>query len=417
MPSRRGKQKPAKRVVALERVCCFGIKMDASESQSAQLTAMRTTEFKLYPSKSQAKKLDEWMSHCCFLFNKFLDQRKKAYSRRKESISYNDQCKTLTEWRRASESTRSVPADFQRDSLRRVDRGMKAFFRRCKSGEKPGFPRFKSAARYNSIECLAAGSYIKTNAIRIPGIGCVRARGQFGDHPVQKLLRVIRRASGLYAQVLVEHKSIRHLPENNLEVGFDLGLESFLVSNAGEKIENPRHLKRSSRKLRRAQKRVSRCKKGSNGRKKSVRMLARIHEKVSRQRTGFCHRVSRDVVNRYQRIAVEDLNIKGLSKGMLAKHVLDACWGKFISLLTYKAENAGRQLVKVDPRGTSQECPNCGCIRKKQLNEREHNCSSCGLRCHRDHASAQVVLQRAFRPVSEEHVRLALTSKLSETRS
>jgi len=391
--------------------------MGASESPSSELAVMRILEFKLYPSKSQAKKIDEWMRHCCFLFNKFLDQRKKAHSRRKESISFYDQCNALTGWRKASESIGSVPLCFQRDSLRRVDRGMKSFFRRCKSGEKPGFPRFKSARRYNSIECLAIGSYIKKNAIRIPGIGCIRARGQFGDHPVQKLLRVIRRASGLYAQVLVEHKSIGHLPENNLEVGFDLGLESFLVSDTGEKIENPRHLKRSSRKLRRAQKRVSRCKKGSNGRKKSVRRLAIIHEKVSRQRTGFCHRVSRDIVNRYQRIAVEDLNIKGLSRGKLAKHVLDACWGKFISLLTYKAENAGRQLVKVDPRGTSQECPNCGGIRKKQLNEREHNCSSCGLRCHRDHASAQVVLQRAFRPVSGEHVRLVLTSRLSETRS
>lgn len=367
---------------------------------------LRTVEFKLYPNSTQIKTLGSWLRRCCFLYNRALEQRIKAYNRRGESVTFYDQCKWITKWRERNERMQRLPLLFARDSLRRVDRGIKAFFRRMKAGEKPGFPRFRSHNRYNSLEHLESGNYVGERSVRIPKIGAIKARGQFGIVGEQKLLRVIRRASGWYAQILIAAQDQPPLPPAGGDVGIDLGLESFLTTDSGEHIGNPRHLRKSAKRLKRSQQRLSKCKRGSRRRKKSVNRVARLHESIARQRKGFCHRISRELVNRFDRIAIEDLNIKGLAGGMLAKSVLDACWGFFTFALTYKAESAGRELVFVNPAGTSQECPDCGHIRKKELSEREHDCSSCGLRCHRDHAAAMVVLQRAFRPVRGGTVRL-----------
>jgi putative transposase len=371
-------------------------------------TILRPVEFKLYPTVEQARTLSQWLNKCCWLYNQALEQRIKSYRRRKQAVSYNVQCAWLTGLRERIDPIRLLPLRFARSALRRVDRGMQAFFRRVKAGERRvGFPRFRSSRRYNSIEYLASGHYIDHRSIRIPKLGTVRARGQFDEVGAQGLLRVIRRASGWYAQVILEQEC-ETLPPTQAEVGIDLGLESFLVTDTGERIGNPRHLRRAAKKLRRAQQRLSRRQRGSNRRKAAVKHLARLHEQVARKRRGFCHRVSREMVNRFDRIAVEKLNVKGLAASRLAKHVLDACWGTFLFYLRYKAEDAGRVLVEVDPSGTSQECPACGRVARKELSEREHNCP-CGLRCHRDRASAQVIRQRAFRPARGELVRPGLT--------
>ncbi len=178
-----------------------------------------------------------------------------------------------------------------------------------------------------------------------------------------------------------------------------MGLEHFIVTDDGLKIENPRFRRRADRKMARLQRKLSRCQRGSNRRKTAVARVGRLHEKIARKRKGFLHQVSRDLVNTYQRIAVERLSIKCLSRGWSAKSVFDASWATFLFYLTYKAECAGRTLVKVDCRQTSQTCPACGEVASKDLKEREHNCSGCGFRCHRDQAAAMVVRQRAFRPV------------------
>jgi putative transposase len=184
-----------------------------------------------------------------------------------------------------------------------------------------------------------------------------------------------------------------HTPGDS--VGIDVGLESFATLSTGEKIQNPRFFRKSEKKLKRLQRRLSRKRKGSQNRRKIVKKLARQHEKIKAQRRDFAHQTSRNLVNRFGRIAVEDLNIKGLAKTKLAKSILDAAWGLFFFYLTYKAEEAGKTMVKVDPRGTSQTCPSCGEIQKKILSDRIHQCSGCGLVLDRDHAAALVILDRA----------------------
>lgn len=359
-------------------------------------TILRTVEFKLYPSAEQAKTLDSWLGACCWVYNRALEQRTKAYKRRGESPTLYDQCKLLTEWRDRMERLRLVPAQFERDALRRVDRGMKSFFRRCKAGEKPGYPRFRSRHRYNSLECLAPGKYLRGNKITVPVLGSIRCRGIGQDvSGVQKLLRIIRRPSGWYAQILFERTV--EIPDcvPDAEIGIDMGLNSFAVLSDGEVIENPRFARKSEAKKKRLQRRVSRKQKGSKNRCKAVKRLARHHERVAAQRKDFAHQQSRRLVNRFGLIAHEDLNIKGLAKSKLSKSILDAAWGLFLGYLRSKAECASCRIVAVDPRGTSQECPSCGAIRKKTLSERIHSCP-CGMPpIDRDHAAAQVILSRA----------------------
>ncbi len=357
----------------------------------------RTVEFKLYLNVEQQQTLDRWFRVCCRTYNNALAERIKIYRETGKSVDYFNQQMGLTKQRKIDAELEDVPIWFARDALRRVDRGMKAFFRRCQSGaKKPGFPRFRPEQRYNSIEFAWSYKFVRLKHIFIPKLGEINARGAFELIPdgKQKLLRIIRRANGWYAQVLIE-VSKEFLPSTGQDCGLDLGLESFLTFDSGEKVDNPRLLRKAARRLRSAQKTLSRRVKGSRRRAKAKRIVARTYEKIVRQRKGFCHRVSRDLVNRFDRIAHEDLNIIGLARGRLSKSILDAAWGLFIFYLTYKAESAGRVIVKVDPKGTSQECPKCGLIKPKLLSERVHSCS-CGCLMPRDQASGIVIKHRAF---------------------
>ena len=184
------------------------------------------------------------------------------------------------------------------------------------------------------------------------------------------------------------------LPESCAEVGVDVGLDSFAALSDGSEIDNPRHLQRRLAHLRRAQRRLACRQRGSQRRRKAAVLVAQAHRRIRNQRASFHHEVSRWLVNRYGLIAVEDLNVKGLSRGMLARSVHDAGWSSFFAKLSYKAASAGRALVKVDPRGTSQRCV-CGALVPKTLADRWHECPVCGLRAARDVVSAQVILQCA----------------------
>lgn len=357
---------------------------------------IRTFQYKLYPNQTQIKTLNRWMGTCRWLYNRALEHRIKAHKRRGESVSYNDQQALLTQQRRRIESLRMIPVEFSRDALRRVDRGMKAFFRRCKAGEKPGFPRFRSGHRYNSLECLAIGVYLKGDRIRVPNLGTIRCRGRLLPEGTQRALRVIRRASGWYAQIILDDGKQPPITKPvESSVGIDVGLTSFATLSTGEQIANPRFTKNSQHKLTALQRRVSRRKKGSANRRKAVESLRRQHERIADQRKYFCHQHTTELVRRFDLIAVEKLNVSGMSRSRFGKSILDAAWGMFFAQLVVKAANAGRQVVAVNPRGTSQECPNCGAVVPKLLSERRHVCV-CGCECHRDHASAQVILARGL---------------------
>lgn len=361
---------------------------------------IRTFERKLYLTASQSSTLDGWMRTCCSVYNRALEHRIKAYRRRGESVSLYDQYVLLTGQRARIERLRIVPAIFERDAISRVDRGFKAFFRRTKKGLKSGFPRFRPHYRYSSIECAVAGKYFKEGFVRIPTMGRVKSRGGGVPSGIQKALRVIRRASGWFAQVVVDdgdncpEKSQPHSP-----VGVDVGLNVFAAFSTGEMAENPRCGRKSAADLRFSQRRLARRKKGSQNRAKAVLKVRRIHERITAQRRDFAHQLSRRLVNRYDLIAFEKLNIRGMVRNRrLARSIMDAAWGMFTRFVTYKAECAGRHAIAVPARGTSQECPWCGAIKAKALSERIHQCNCRpGVVIDRDHAAAMVILSRALR--------------------
>ncbi|MFN6515194.1 MAG: RNA-guided endonuclease InsQ/TnpB family protein [Nostoc sp. CreGUA01] len=170
---------------------------------------------------------------------------------------------------------------------------------------------------------------------------------------------------------------------NNI-VGIDVGLIDFIVTSDDERIAAPKFLRKAERKLKSAQRRVSRRKKGSNRRKKAIQKLGKQHKKVADTRKDFHFKTANNLLKKYDVVAVEKLNIKGLAKTRLAKSINDAGWGQFISILTVKAENAGLKVVAVNPSGTSQECSNCGTKLKKTLSQRTHNCPDCKVILCRD---------------------------------
>ncbi len=369
-------------------------------------TILRTVEFKLYPTPTQERTLTDWLERCCWLYNRCLEHRIKAYERRGENVKYNAQTVMLTGLRARMPLIAEVPVEFARSALRRIDRGFQAFFRRCKSGEKPGFPRYRSRHRFNSLECLDAGwrGYIFDGELHVPKLGTVKYRA--GDQDTsgkQKLLRIIRRASGWYGQMVLDTGIVPPEPPAPdaiaSPIGIDVGLTTFAALSQGDPVENPRLLAASQLKVRHAHRKVSRRIKGSCNRRKAIKRLARVHERVAAQRKDFLHQESRKLVNRFDLIGFEALNIKGLCGGMLAKPIHDAAWGMFLFFVTYKAANAGRHAVPVDARGTSQECPFCGAIQHKSLSERRHECA-CGASLDRDFASSLVIETRAVRVVA-----------------
>jgi putative transposase len=175
-------------------------------------------------------------------------------------------------------------------------------------------------------------------------------------------------------------------------------------------MENPRLYRQAQKKLRRAQRRVARRRKGSQRRRKALVLLRKIHQHIFHQRNDHQHKLARMLVNQFGKTFVEDLNVQGLSRGMLAKAVQDASWASFIAKLVYKAEEAGRPLVKIDPRGTSQRCP-CGARVPKKLSDREHVCTKCGLISTRDQASAMEIqrLGRSLQEVTKPDVRVCVS--------
>lgn len=260
--------------------------------------------------------------------------------------------------------------------------------------QKPGYPRFKSVSRYDSLTFRLIGKALVGNRLRLSKIGKVRIKLTRPLVGKVKTLTVRREAGRWFALFVVECE-MKQLPFNANTTGIDVGLSRFATLSDGTAIENPRWFRTAQAKLRRLQRHVARRKRGSHRRRKAVLLLQRFHNHIRDQRRDFHHKQSRRIINNHGLVAVEDLKIKKLAAGMLAKAINDAGWSNFIYMLTYKAEEAGRLLVKVDARGTSQTCI-CGAEVRKTLAVRVHRCVSCGLVADRDHVSAQLILAKAL---------------------
>jgi putative transposase len=352
-------------------------------------------KYRLIPTKAQVVFLAGELRDACSLYNAALEERIGAWKTCHKSINYYDQANQLKAMR-ANGCLTLANFSCCQDVLRRVNKTFSAFFARCKRGDKPGFPRYRSARRYDSITFPSYGDgcrLLDTGKLRIQGAGHIKVNLHRPLEGVVKTVTIKREAGRWFACFSVESGG-QPLPASDRATGIDVGLNSFAVLADGTEIQNPRHYRNAEARLRRCQRKVARRKKGGSRRRKAVRLLQRAHVHVGNQRRDFQHKESRKLVNEYGVIAVEDLNVKGLAGGMLAKSVHDAGWSMFLGMVFYKAESAGRKVIQVDPRGTSQICV-CGQRVPKTLADRWHDCPVCGLSASRDHVSARVILSRA----------------------
>jgi len=358
----------------------------------------KSFKYRLYPNKTQRHGINNQLFHAHILYNTAITERREAYRSIKKSINYYDQASQLKELR--AEGLVQV-ANFSacQDILRRVDKTYKAFYERIKRGDKPGFPRFKPVNRYNTLTYPSYndGCKLKNNKVYLQGIGDINIRLH---RPVEGKIKTvsISRINNKYYVIFSCEVTKKLLPPTENSIGIDVGLESFAVTSDGNFKANPRFYKKSQKKLRVLQRSVSRKKKGSVCRKKSVKALAKQHEKIANQRSDFLHKYSFELIKNNDIICIEDLNIIDMSKGMLAKSVHDVGWNIFFKYLSYKAGNAGREIRKINPNGTSQRCSRCGTEVKKDLSVRWHDCPVCGLSVHRDLNSAYEILRLGTSP-------------------
>ena len=353
-------------------------------------------KYRLYPTKEQEEKIQFTLERCRLLYNRMLDERRFAYETDKTTLNYYGQANTLNERKKYIPALKQVHSQVLQDVVKRLDKAFQAFFRRVKAGETPGYPRFKSAGRYDSFTYPQSGYSIRGNQLTLSKIGEVKMKLHRQPQGEIKTCTVMVKNGKYYASLSCEVEP-NTLPESKGTVGVDLGVKHLAITSDGEFYEHPKFLRESERKLHRKQRSVSRKKKGSVRRRKTIRELARLHEHIANQRRDYAHKVSRKLVNGYGLIAFENLNVQGMVKNHhLAKSIVDASWNQLVQYTTYKAEEAGRRVVLVDPKNTSQLCSNCGEIVPKRLSERIHRCDHCGYVQDRDVNAAQNILKRAL---------------------
>lgn len=363
---------------------------------------MKTYKFCLNPTRHPRTLLSNTLELCRWVYNETLATRKNAWEQEKRSISCYDTIKMLPGWKKEKQELSQVYSQVLQEVCKRVDLAFKAFFRRAKSGEKPGYPRFRGYGWYDSFTYPQTGFTLCDNGLLLSKIGGIKI---VQHRPIEgkiKTLNISRDAVGnWYACFSCEVEPVP-LPESKKAVGVDVGLESFATLSTGEKIDNPRFFRRDENELAKAQRKLSKAEKGTPERAKRRLAVCHIHQRISNRRKDFAHKFARQLVNEYGIIALEKLNGKGmLQNHCLAKSISDAAWNQFAQYTQYKAENAGRECVLVDPRNTSKKCSRCGTLVEKSLSERVHSCPVCGLQIDRDENAAINILALGLQCLDE----------------
>jgi len=359
-------------------------------------------KFRIYPTKKQVSACNQTLSICHELYNSALMERRDAYRIAGISITYQLQQNQLPDIKKTRVDLKSVHSQVLQDVLKRLDNGMKAFFSRVKTGEKPGFPRFRSRSRYDSFTYSQSGFEIKGDRLALSKIGHVKIRLHRAIEGSIKTCTIRRTATGKWfacfsCEVEVEALMLPQSANASAEaVGSDAGLHSFSTLSTGEKIDNPRFFREEEKELAKVQRKLSKTERKSKERSERKKIVARVHERIANKRHDFAHQESRKVVNKYGIICVEDLQILNMMKNhCLAKSIADAAWRMYFQCLAYKAGWAGRQMVKVDPRNTSRDCHRCGHRRADlRLSDRVYECTNpeCLLVMDRDWNAALNVL-------------------------
>lgn len=357
---------------------------------------LKTFKYRIYPNNTQKRNIQKTLNLCRFLYNNALEQRISVYKNFGATLSYNKQAKELPQLKKVLPEYKSVYSQVLQNVLKRLDGAYQHFFRRLGTVEKAGFPRFQGKNRYNSFTYPQKGFKISKNKLSLSKIGDVRINLHRKLNGNVKTCTIIHKNGRYYASFTSEIEKPK-VTLTGKAVGVDVGISHLAITSDEEFFDNPKYLRKTEKEIKRLQRIVSRRKKGSNRRRKAIKLLAKKHEKITNQRKDTNHKISRRLVNKYDTIVFEDLFIKNMVKNKhLAKSIHEVAWRQLVDFTTYKAEYAGKEVKLVSPHNTSQECSNCGNIVKKTLSERTHNCKKCGYTAHRDVNASINILKRGL---------------------
>jgi putative transposase len=351
---------------------------------------LATYRYRLYPTKSQKRLLEATLETCRRWYNACLEERKTAWDDRQESVGKYAQLRKVKDHRRDNPWAAQLHSHILQVTTCDLDKAFQAFFRRIKSGEKAGYPRFRGRDRFDSFGLKEYGNGFRLDGrrLKVTGIGRIAVRWHRPVGGEIKTLRIRRRAGAWYASLSCDTRP-EFLPSTGAEVGIDVGIANLLTTSDGEHIENPKWYRSEQARLRILQRRLVRRKLGGLNRRKAVRAVARQHEHVANRRMDFLKKLVYGLISRYDRIAVEDLQIPNMVRNPhLAKSLLDAGWGYFRMHLSFKAAWAGKTVVAVPPAYTSKTCSACGAVFENlTLADRWVRCD-CGLSMDRDENAA-----------------------------
>ncbi|MCE7743854.1 MAG: IS200/IS605 family element transposase accessory protein TnpB [Candidatus Heimdallarchaeota archaeon] len=385
------------------------LRLTKEESKDAMNKAYK---FRLYPNKEQEKVFNETLETCRRLYNHFLWERKTTYEEEKaENLSKEERTKfnkytqqyKLPEMKKENHYLKKAPAIVLQDVSHRVHTSFQNFFRRVKNGdEKPGYPKFKKYHEYNSFTYNGAQTFsFREGKLYLTKFGLVKIKIHriIPENAELKICAIIREIDKWYASIIIEYENKLGKPEldSNKAVGIDLGINYLAVLSNGEFFENPKWLKQYEKRLAQLHRNHSRKKKGSENKRKSAKEIARLHKKISNKKKDHYHKVTADIVDRFDYIVFEDLKIKNMVKNKhLAKSISDVSWYMFRLMIENKAKEKGKIVVLIDPKYTSQNCSNCGVKVEKSLAVRTHKCPECGLVIDRDLNAAINILNKGL---------------------
>ena len=357
----------------------------------------KTYRFRIYPTAEQEILLAKHFGCTRYVYNHFLNERKEQYQADKKSDNYYKQAVTLTKLKKEEDTKwlKEVNSQTLQFALRSLDTAFLNFFR-----GNAQFPKFKSKKHKNTFTIPQFGK-IEGGKIIIPkfkdGIKIKlhrEVKGKIGK------MNITKTPTGKYYVSIFTEQEVEKLPKTNKQVGIDLGLKDFVITSDNKKFKNNRYTKKYAKQLKKAQQHLSRKQKGSNGFEKQKLKVAKIHEKIASCRLDTLHKVSIELVRNYDLISVEDLNVKGMIKNhKLSKHIADASWGNFVTLLQYKCDWYGKELVKVNRfYPSSKSCYDCGWINQElKLSDREWTCNSCGVVHDRDENASRNILKEGLK--------------------
>ena len=387
----------------------------------------KTYQYRAYTSRAGYETLAEVMRESARLYNAALEEWRWAY-RAGVNVSLYSQYRELTAIRADDAFWGGISLQVARGALRRADRARQAFYRRVKAGETPGYPRFKSGRRWHTVELANVTlSMVKDRgnyyAIRIKGLPEIRLRkGLTLPEDTPKALSITLRGRRLFVNLTYEVEQAV-LPKSDTAVGVDMGVSDRLALSTGEVVKRRR---KPSKRLMRVQQRLSRCKKGGHRWRKRRAVLANQQHRERIRNRNECHRITTELVRRFGLIALEDLAIKNMTrsasgtlenpgknvrqKAGLNRSINEQTWGMIRHQIAYKAEWAGREMVVIDPRFTSQRCSECGAVSAEHRQRKRYNCADCGMTEDADVNAARNVLHKALAGRRESGYRLPAAS-------